>query len=210
LSVRTGWAVANAGSDLFAFTSEQLTLDRGDFSSLAFDADLAFRVAPRTRVVFSLSAAAAHKRSEFREYEDNNNLPIEQKTSFTRVPITAGVRQYLTSPGRAIGQFVWIPAKFTPYVGAGGGMMYYRFRQTGDFVDFQTMDVFQSQFTSYGWTPAANVLAGIEYSLGARAALNIETRYVWSRAELSGDFVGFDRLDLSGVNTTAGLSIWLR
>ena len=50
VSLRTGWAVANAGSDLFAFTSEQLTIDRGDFSSLALEVDMAFRVAPRTRL----------------------------------------------------------------------------------------------------------------------------------------------------------------
>lgn len=210
ISLRTGWAAASAGSDIFAFTSEQLTLDRGDFSSMALDADIAFRVAPRTRLVFSLGVAGMRKKSEFREWEDNNRLPIEQTTSFSRVPVTVGVRQYLTSPGRAIGRFVWIPAKLTPYLGAGGGMMYYRFHQDGDFVDFQSLVVFRSQFSSDGWTPTANVLAGLEYSLGTRTALTLETRYLWSRAELSGDFVGFDRIDLSGLNTTAGFTFRLR
>jgi hypothetical protein len=209
-SLRTGWAVANAGSDLFAFTTEQLTLDRGDFSSMALDADLAMRVASRTRLVLSLSVAGTHKRSEFREYEDTDNLPIEQTTSFSRVPVIVGVRQYLTSPGRAIGRFAWIPAKIAPYVGAGGGLMYYRFHQSGDFVDYQTLDIFRSQLTSDGWTPVASMLAGLEYSLGARVALNVESRYLWSNADPSGDFVGFDRLDLSGVNTTVGLSVRLR
>jgi hypothetical protein len=209
VSIRAGWAVANAGSDLFAFTTEQLTLDRGDFSSMALDVDLAVRIAPRTRIVASLSVAGAHKQSEFREYEDNNRLPIEQKTTFTRVPLTLGIRQYLTSPGRTIGRLAWIPAKLTPYVGAGGGVMYYRFHQAGDFVDFQSLVVFRSQISSDGWTPVANLLAGLEYSLGTRSALTIETRYLWSKAELSGDFVGFDRIDLSGVNTTAGFSFRL-
>ena len=48
LTIRGGWAVASAKSDLFAFTTEQLTLNRRDFSSPSGDADLAFFVTPRT------------------------------------------------------------------------------------------------------------------------------------------------------------------
>jgi outer membrane protein W len=207
LTIRGGWAVASAHSDLFAFTTEQLTLSRRDFSSPAGDADLAFFVTPRTQIVASVSVASTSKRSEFRGYIDNNDLPIEQTTTFARVPITIGVKRYLTSPGRAIGKFAWIPSRFAPYVGVGGGTMYYRFRQSGDFIDYKTFDVFPSHMSSDGWAAMAQAQAGADYSLNARFALTGEARYVWSKATLSHDFSGFDKLDLSGFSTSAGIAV---
>ena len=46
-TIRGGWALPRAHSDLFAFTTEQLTLSRGDFSSPDIEGDLAFRVTAR-------------------------------------------------------------------------------------------------------------------------------------------------------------------
>lgn len=206
-TISGGWAGASAGSDLFAFVTDTLTLRRGDFSSPAISADLAFRVFSRTDVVVSSSLSGMHKRSEFRGFIDNNDQPIEQMTNFNRVTITAGVKQYLTSTGRSIGRFAWIPSRFAPYVGAAAGVMHYKFRQEGDFIDFQTMDVFPSLYVSEGWTRTAHVMAGVDYSLDARFALTTEARYLWASAPLSQDFSGFQNLDLSGYTTTVGLSV---
>jgi hypothetical protein len=206
LTIRGGWALARARSDFFAFTTERLTLDRSDFSSPAIEGDLAFRVTPRTDIVISSGLSGMDRRSEYRGFIDNNDQPIEQTTTFRRVPITLGVRQYLTPTGRSIGRFAWIPTRLAPYVGAGGGIMYYKFRQDGDFID-PSLNVFSSVYESDGWTRTMHVLAGIDYSLGPRFALNSEARYLWSNAELSRDFSGFDRLDLSGLSTTIGLSV---
>jgi hypothetical protein len=205
--VRGGWAVARAGSDLFSFTTDQLTLNRRDFSSPLGDIDLAFNVTPQWQIVASGSVAITSKRSEFRHFEDNNDLPIEQTTSFARVPLTIGVKHYLTSTGRSIGKFAWIPARFAPYFGIGGGVMHYRFRQAGDWVDFKTMDVFPSEYESDGWAPMADAQTGIDYSLSARFALTGEARYVWSKGSLSQDFQGFQKLDLSGFSTSIGVAV---
>ena len=121
--------------------------------------------------------------------------------------LTFGIKQYLTPTGRTVGKFAWIPARITPFVGAGAGVLHYRFHQSGDFVDFQTMDVFAAQFTSAGWTPTAHAFASLDYSLGPRFALTSEARYLWSRAALSRDFSGFQKLDLSGLATTAGITV---
>jgi hypothetical protein len=206
-TIRGGWALARAHSDLFAFTTDQLTLDRGDFSSPDIEADLAFRVAARTDVVVSTGYSGMNRRSEFRHFIDNNDLPIEQTTAFHRVPITLGVKQYLTSTGRSIGRFAWIPSRVAPYVGGGGGFMYYRFHQEGDFIDFATTNVFPSIYASDGWTRTAYAAAGLDYSLGPRFALTTEARYLWSNAELSRDFIGFEHVDLSGLSTTVGVAV---
>jgi len=207
ISLRGGWALARAKSDLFNFTTQNLTLNRSDFSSPDLEADIAFRVTQRTQIVLSGGLSGMNKASEFRGFIDNSNNPINQSTSFRRVPVTVSVKRYLTSPGRSIGRFAWIPNRFATYVGVGAGEMYYKFRQAGDFIDFSNSNVFSSIYESSGWTPTEQVLAGFDYSLGPRFALNTEARYQFASAKLSNDFSGFERLDLSGLSTTIGFAI---
>lgn len=207
LSARGGWALASAHSDLFSFTTNNLTLDRGDFSSPAVDVDFAVRIASRTDVMFSSALAQTRKRSEFRRFIDNNDQPIEQRTHFLRIPLTVSVKQYLSSRGRSIGTLAWIPSRLVPYVGAGAGAMWYNFRQNGDWVDFQTMDVFNAWMESQGWTPTAHGFAGLEVSVSPRWGIVTETRYVTSHATLGADFTNFAKIDLSGFSTTAGFTV---
>ena len=116
------------------------------------------------------------------------------------------VRAYLEPRGRQVGKYAWVPARFAPYVGAGVGGMWYKFRQHGDFVDFQTNDVFSGDFNSSQWAPAAQALAGVEFTLTPHLALTGEAKYIWAKGKLSDSFSGFDNIDLSGVSTTIGLT----
>lgn len=207
LGLRGGFNHANAGSDIFSFATEHLTLGRGDFSGPAVGADLGIRLFPRVDLVVGTGYAGASAASEFREWvEGEDDLPIEQTTRFQQVPVTAGVKAYLTPRGRSIGQFAWIPAAFAPYVGAGGGGVWYRFRQQGDFVDIETLEIFTDELESSGWAPAAHGLAGLDVSLTPRIALTGEARYSWGSAELGNAFEGFEPIDLSGVSATVGIT----
>jgi outer membrane protein W len=206
-TLRGGWAMPRAKSDLFTFTTQNLTLNRSDFSSPDLEADFSFRITPRTEIVISSGLSGINRESEFRNFVDNDTNPINQATTFRRVPVTVSIKRYLTSPGRSIGRFAWVPAKFAPYVGVGAGGMYYRFRQAGDFIDFSNSNIFSSIYESDGWTHTEHVLAGVDYSLGPRFALNTEARYMFASAKLSNDFSGFERLDLSGLSTTIGFAI---
>ena len=206
-AVRAGFGHANAGSDIFSFTSRQLTVDRGDFSGFTIGSDLDFRLS--SRFVLGLGAwyASSSTPSEYRDFTDTEDLPIEQTTTFRRLPVTASVKAYLTPRGRSIGHFAWIPAKVAPYVGAGGGAMWYSFRQNGDFIDDATLAVFHDSFKSSGWAPEAHAMAGVDVSLTPRLVLTGEGRYTYAKAKMGEDFVGFDKIDLSGFAITAGLAI---
>jgi len=205
IGVRGGLAAASATGDLFSFTDKRLTLSRGDFRSPNADLDLAVRLAPQTDLVLSLSYAGTTKASEFRDFVDQSNNSIRQSTTFQRVPAVLGVRQYLTSRGRSVGELAWIPSRFAPYLGAGGGVIWYRFHQSGDFVDFNTNNVFNGTLSSAGWAPAASAAAGLDVTLTPRFALTGQGNYLWARARPGGDFSGFKRIDLSGLSTTVGL-----
>ena len=202
-----GFDRAIAGSDVFSFVTKQLTLNRADFSSAKFGSNVAIRLSPSNDIVFDVSYASVSRRSEFRDWVDQNNLPIEQTTSLRRIPITLSVKHYLASRGRSIGRFAWIPAARATYVGIGAGLMEYRFHQVGDFVDFQTLNIAPDEFESKGWTPELHALAGVDLALSRFIVLTGEARYTWAKGPMSRDFIDFNRIDLSGISVTAGFSL---
>lgn len=209
LSVRGGYSHASAGSDVFDEVTSNLTLDRRDFSSVTLGGDFAIHVAERVDLVFSGAYSRAQHKSEFRNFVDNNDLPIEQTTTFERIPLTANVRFDLGRPGRSIGQLAWIPSRVVPYVGAGIGAMRYRFKQDGDFVNFATNGVFNAVLDSQGWALATQGFAGVEYNFSPQLGLTLDARYLHASGKLGSSFKGYDRIDLSGVTGTVGLSVRL-
>jgi opacity protein-like surface antigen len=209
LSVRGGYARANAGSDVFDDVTRDLTLDRGDFSGFALGGDLTAHVNDRFDVVFSGAFSRSKQKSEFRDFVDNNDQPIEQTTTFERMPFTANLRVNLASPGRSVGTLAWIPNRIVPYVGAGLGVMRYRFRQEGDFVNFQTNVVFPSVLAAEEWTFVGQGMAGVDYNLSPQLGVSFDARYLHGRGDLGPSFKGYERIDLSGVTATVGLSVRL-
>ena len=209
LGLRGGYALASANSDIFQFTTDNLTLNKRDFSGVNVGGSAGFAITDRVELSVDVGYSRAAKGSEFRHLIDNNDLPIEQRTTFVRVPYTANVKLYLTSPGERIGTTAWIPAKVSPWIGVGGGVMHYRFHQDGDFVDFQTNKVISSVYESSSSTAMMQGLAGADLTLTPWLALTADARYLWANGEPGPDFSGFEKIDLSGVSASVGLSFRL-
>jgi len=207
-SLHAGYAHANAKSDVFDFVIENLTLERGAFSGPSFGGDMAIRLAPRFDLSFGADYSASVQNSEDRQFSEGvDNLPIEQTTSFRRAPLMANAILYLASRGRSVGKLAWIPARVVPWIGAGAGTMWYRFQQQGDFVDYQTLNIFTTTLQSSGWAPAFQGLGGVDVTLSPRVGFTADARYMWSKATLSSDFRGFsDRIDLSGITGSFGFT----
>ncbi len=205
LTLRGGFDHANARSGLFSFTTSQLTINRSDFSAPSVGVDLAIRLNSRLELSAGATFSKTSTPSEFRHFLDQNDAPIQQSTSFRRVPVTLSLKAYLLPRGRTIGSFAWIPSRIAPYVGAGAGVMWYRFDQRGDFIDFATSNVFKDNFASSGSAPATHLMAGFDISLAPRIVLTADGRYTYAKATLDKDFSGFDKIDLSGFAVTAGL-----
>ena len=209
LGVYGGYAVPGAGSDVFSFTRERLTVDDGDFRSAAFGAWLGVRVSERLDLGADVAHAGSETASEFRDWVDQDDRPIRQTTTFSRTALTLDVRAYPWDRGRAIGRYVWIPRRVSPFVGAGAGLLWYAFEQEGDFVDFRTLDIFRDDFLSEGRTGTWYVSGGADVTISPRFLLRAEIRHRWASAVLDEDFVGFDPIDLSGVRGSLGLAIRL-
>ncbi len=206
LSLRGGLLFPREGSDLYTFIEDQLTIDRGDFRGPLFALELGYSPTARLDIVGGFDLARQNVRSEYRDFVDNNLQPIEQETSLRQNSFTGTVRFALVPRGRAVGSYAWIPSRVQPYVGAGGGFVFWEFKQAGDFIDVGDGTVFPDTFESSGVSFAVHVLGGVDIQVYKRLFLSTEARYVWAQGELSNEFVGFEPLDLSGLKLAAGIN----
>jgi hypothetical protein len=207
VGVRGGWVFARAGSDLFTFVTERLTIDKSDFNAPAISADVAVALSSRAEAVVGFEFSRASTVSEYRDFVDNEGLPITQETALTEMNLGGSIRLTLLPRGREVSRLAWVPRRFVPYVGGGGGALWYQFKQSGDFVDFVDLSVFSDEFESSGWTPSLHAFGGFDMRLRPRLFLTVEGRYVWADAELSRDFVDFEEIDLAGFRLAAGVNI---
>ena len=205
LGLRGQWHMARADSEVFTFTTELLTLEKSDFSASGLYVDLGFPIAPRVDALAGLEFTRGSSSSEYRDFVDTNEMPVEQTTTLTQVNLTASIELALLARGREIGRYAWVPARMVPYVGMGGGLLWHQFKQEGDFVDFLDLSIFTGHLTSDGWTSSAHVFGGIDIKLMPWIYLTAEARYLWAHAKMSRDFVGFDAIDLSGPRVSGGL-----
>lgn len=207
LGLHMGYAVPTASSEIFDFVQDELTVGKSDFNAPAVGGQLAVRISPRMDLRLDVTYSRSETRSEFRDWVDLDDLPIEQDTYFQRVPLTLGLKWYVKDRGRSIGRFAWIPEKWNAYLGAAGGVTWYQFEQDGDFVDFETLDIFYSNFSTEGSSPTAQLYGGVDYTLAPNFLLTLEGRYSLAESvEMGGDFVGFEPMDLSGFQASVGLS----
>lgn len=202
-----GFLFANANSDLYDFVTEQLTVEKTSFNTPTFGARLGWAISPRLEAAVMVERAQSTTASEYRDFVDNNRLPITQTTRRQESSVAATLRWSLLPSGRRISRFAWIPRRFTPYVGVGAGAIRYTFEQSGSFVDFQTSRVFDDRFRSDGWAPSVHALAGGDVRLYKKLYVTGEARYTRSAGTLSEDFIGFEPLALAGLRVGGSLKV---
>ena len=207
LTLRAGAAGPAANGILFQTITEQLTLDRSDFVTGTFGAEVAVRALPRVDVFLNVATSHSSDRSEFRDFVETNDEPIRQTTELTRTPLTGGLKLHLLPRGRSISRYAFVPNRFSPYVGGGAGVMWWELKQDGDFVDFETMDIFTDHLEESGTAFTANAFAGGDIWVAPRIGINVEGRYNWADSNLvSYAYSDFEKIDLKGWQLTAGIT----
>lgn len=206
IGVRGGWAFARAGSDWYNFVTDQLTLDNKDFNAPAIGTDVSIGLTNRVDLVISIDYKASTTDSEYRDFVDNRRLPIAQRTRLREANVGAGIKVALIERGRSISRLAWVPRRFVPYVGAGGGILLFEMMQNGDFVDFVDFSVFSDVFESRGATPSAHVQGGVDVRMWRNVFATFDARYRWAAGDLGADWIDFDPIDLRGTQLSAGLS----
>lgn len=208
LTLRGGAQAPTGRSDLFTFTRDLLTLAPRDFAGLGWGAEVGGNFNDHFAWEVSLDFASRAARSEYRAWQESNGAPIRQENTFRRIPITAGLRWNVLPTGERIGRFAWLPRRVVPFVVAGGGATYYRFRQQGDFVDFANGNsIFTDLLESDGWAPTAMAGVGVDVAVSPWLAWTTAFRGTYARARLTRDFRGFAPLDVGGASLTTGLQV---
>jgi hypothetical protein len=206
IGVRGSMLVPSADSDIYDFVTDILAIDKSDFNTGSFGLEMAFSVSPRFDIIGTMDLNGMNHPSDYRDWEDNRGLPIQQTTELSQLNLTLSGKFSLLPRGRAISRLAWIPRTFIPYVGAGGGYGRYEFRQNGDFVDFDNNNaVFSDTFTSRGWSPTVHVMGGTDIQVYRHLMLSFDARYSWQKATLSQDFIDFEPIDLGGFRFGAGV-----
>ncbi len=204
---RMGMNFPFANGGIFDLVTDQLTLEKGDFRAISLGVDVAFVVHDRLEIVGSGEYMRSTAPSEVRDFVDESDQPILQTTWLLRMPLTVAAKFFPLPRGQSFGRYAWTPRRISPYVGAGGGALFYRFEQDGDFVDFQDLSIFEDRFRSSGWSPVVFGFGGLELNLTKRLFLDFQLRYEWAENDLGSDFRGFDPIDLSGLRATGGISV---
>jgi len=204
--IKGGLYLPRGDSDIFVFNEELLTLDSGSYRSGVFGMDIGMSLNTRVDLVFGFEYSSTSPVSEFRDFVDEFDSPITQQTRLWQTPLTASVRFNLIERGRAVGSYAWIASTVVPYVGGGGGIMWWSYEQFGDFVDFADFTIFTDHFLTDGWEPTLHAFGGVDVSISPRIAINLEGRYSWAEGQMAPAFVGFEPIDLAGFRFTVGAS----
>jgi len=207
IGLRGSFMKAGANSDVFDFVTENLAIDKSDFNTGSFGVEVGFSVTSMLDIVGGFDVNGMSHESDYRLFEDNFGLPIQQTTELSQLNLTVSAKFALLPRGRNVSRLAWIPRTFVPYVGAGGGYGKYHFRQNGDFVDFVDNHVFSDTFDSEGWSPTVHVLGGTDIRVYRHMIVSFEGKYSWQHADLSRDFIDFDPIDLGGFRFGAGVHL---
>jgi hypothetical protein len=122
---------------------------------------------------------------------------IQQTLKLRIVPVTALVR------------FLPLPrdAPIQPYIGAGVGILSWRYSETGGFVDSTDSSIFQDNSVGSGWATGPVVIGGVTVPLGSMG-IGFEARYQSAAGNLpaSQDFAG-PKIDLGGLTYSATFKV---
>lgn len=209
IALSTGWAMPGEGSDLFDFTRDNLTVSRGDFASPFLMAEVGIRTLDRFDVTLGLEFAGSSVPSEDENYVWDNEAesPVVQTTKFNTRRVMGGLKAYLLPRGREISQYAWIPARWSPYIGGGVGVTWYEFLQEGDFVDYETLAIFEDRFQTEGRGFTTHLMGGADVTLSPHFLLRVEYRHIWGSAGVDQSvFEGFNDIDVSGSRVTVGVA----
>lgn len=135
--------------------------------------------------------------SRYRDFVREDGTEIEQTLRLTVVPLTFGVRFLPLGKFRSV----------IPYVAGGFGLYPYEYREEGEFIDFETFDIFGDVFRDRGLGTGFYGAGGMEFGLSRTFLLFGELRRHFVRSEHEDDFEGFGDFDLDATQVNFGFAV---
>lgn len=190
-----GFRVLNVTSDLFAANEFDFGITDDDLRTSGFGFEFDFAVLPRLDVSIGFENGDSETYGSYLDlvYEDGGE--IEHLAQLAMTELSLGVRLRLLGGS----------ARVRPYLIGGISGAYYRYTEVGDFVDFDTADIYYDEFEEKSFLPGLFAGAGADVAVvrlpdGGRVEFFAEFRFARSQGEHTEGFDGFGdlRLDRSG------------
>jgi opacity protein-like surface antigen len=175
---------------------DSLLFDIEDFNGATFGAEWLFGVTDFLELGAGVNYYQRTVPSIYRSLVDIDGTEIEQELKLRQIPLSATVR--FLPLGRN--------ASFQPYIGAGIGVINWRYTETGEFVDFND-DIFRDSFEAKGSEVGPVILGGIRVPVSDVWLLGGEIRWQAAEGNTGGIDEGFlgDKIDLGGWSANFGV-----
>jgi hypothetical protein len=207
LQVRFGGFFPRAHSNLFSDVSELYTVDKEDWHGFTGGAEFTFEPDDHVELGLHVDGYSRTLDTNYRNYTRPGGREILQSLRLTLVPLGATLRLLPTDRY----------ATLQPYVGVGPDLIFYKYEEFGDLIDFQSpdqdnLDIFSDHLVSEDVAFGFHVVGGLRVRLGHDFSVLGEARYQWAKDKMGDDFrqqPGQDalRLDTSGLSAVIGLSL---
>ena len=197
LRFRLGVFEPSGRSDGWDGVFEGFTGQPSDLQDVAWGIDYLWRFGGHTGVLFGSSFYSGKSTSSYEDWVAADGSEVSHTTGLETWDVTA-ILLYRFGNGAV-----------RPYLGIGGGFVWYRLTDQGSFIDFGDPDlpVFSAWYGAEGSSFEAVGLAGVEIPISYRWSVLVEGRYRWASDTLSQDYGGFGDLDLSGYEITGGFGV---
>lgn len=173
--------------DVLLANADFLIFDVNGFKSATIGGEWLIPVGSMFEFGAGLSFSRKTVPSIYADYIDGDGTEVENNLRIRQVP--------LAFTGR------WLPlgqsSPVQPYVGAGVGVILWKYEEFGEFIDFANgSQVFTDNFPSSGTTTAPIILGGVRFATD-RYAVGGELRYQKAKGDLDPGFAG-TKIDLGG------------
>lgn len=185
------------GSDGWDGVFEGFTGRPSDLQDFVWGTDYLLRTGRHTSVLFGFSYFSGKTTSGYEDWAAEDGSEIRHTTRLDISDLTAAFVYHFGNSG------------IRPYIGAGAGFLWYTLTDEGYFIDFgdPNQPVIWAWYGAQGSTFEVFGLLGVDFPLSPRWSFFAEGRYRYATDELSDDFSGFGKLDLSGYEISGGFGI---
>lgn len=166
-----------------------LVFDLKDFNSATVGGDFSISVGSFIEVGAGLNYYSATVPTIYDRYVDSDGTEIESDMKLRNIPLALTAKVFPLTRD----------APFQPYVGGGVQFNRWKYTEVGEFLDFDTGEIFRDSFTDDGMEIGPVFLAGVRFPVGDSVLLGGEWRYSTAKADLDPSLGFFgNTLDLGG------------
>ncbi len=169
-------------SDLFSDNEFDFGTSSRDLVGSRWGLEYHFAPIPNVEILAGVENGSRDFFSSYIDYVFENGGEIEHYTSYSFTDLTLGARVRM-APG----------STFSPYLTGGFSGSFYRYQESGDFVDFTSpaQDIVYDEYEESSFLPGFFVGAGADYAFSLNFSVFGEWRLQYAEKAHEDDFAGY-------------------